>query len=37
MADDRVYQVGAALERLLDAQRGYRLLDDVPDLGGEAS
>jgi len=37
MADDRVYQVGAALERLLDERRGHRLLDDIPELRGDAA
>jgi len=32
LQDARVYQVGAALEAALDAQRGHALLDDAPDL-----
>jgi aspartyl-tRNA(Asn)/glutamyl-tRNA(Gln) amidotransferase subunit A len=37
MADDRVYRVGAALESLLAAEWGGRLLDQAPPLaeGGE--
>lgn len=36
MADDRVYRVGAALERLLNEKWGAPLLAKVPELRGEA-
>jgi aspartyl-tRNA(Asn)/glutamyl-tRNA(Gln) amidotransferase subunit A len=36
MADDRVYRVGAAAERLLVDRWGGPLLDRAPDLAGAA-
>jgi aspartyl-tRNA(Asn)/glutamyl-tRNA(Gln) amidotransferase subunit A len=35
LADDRCYQVAAAVEAALDAARGHRLLDGVPALTAE--
>ena len=35
MADDRLYRVGAALERELEASWGGPLLDRIPELGGD--
>ena len=36
MADDRLYRVGAVLERCLQERWGHRLLDRIPTLDTEA-
>jgi aspartyl-tRNA(Asn)/glutamyl-tRNA(Gln) amidotransferase subunit A len=36
LADDRCYQVAAAVEAALDSARGHRLLDEVPELAPAA-